>query len=524
MRYWKRITALVLLILLAAALAIIWAVRARSVARYQHQLLLAGEKLKLDDVLPPLTPADQNGVAAFRQTMATWRSPGTNLLDRNPPAAMHMVAPGKAMVGWMQPDIRSDGTNTWSQVEAEVTSYQDDLQLVREAAAYPALDFNLDYRQGFTLLLPHLAPLKRSEQYLSMAVLCALHNGDVPVALTNAEAMLGLVKGTANECLGISQLVRISMANISMTATWELLQSPGLTDNQLAGIQRRWSEFQFVQPMDAAVSFERAMGQLELERMRNSSAECRRILSGFGSGGPAVFSLAFGPTVDAVLNGTVERTREARWRLFSSYPDQLRSLKGYQVLLGSFRNVEQGQPFNEVRLRQQADLAALGLESTNEEFGLFTSSAPGLDSMFSQAVVSLEGLLNRVFDAEVARQLTTTAISLKRYQLRHNQYPTALSELVPELLPSVPRDPADGQPLHYRLNPDGTFLLYSIGSDGVDDGGNPSPPSASGPGNGAVRGERPSNWTKGRDLVWPSPASPDEIASYQKTNAAKHSR
>jgi hypothetical protein len=151
-----------------------------------------------------------------------------------------------------------------------------------------------------------------------------------------------------------------------MTATWELLQSPGLTDNQLAGIQRRWNEFRFVQPMDAAVSFERAMGQMELERMRKSSAECRRVLAGFGSGGPGVPGLAFGQTVDSVINGVVDRTKEARWRLFISYPDQLRALKGYQVLLESFRNVEQGQPFNAVRLRQQANLTALGLQSTNE--------------------------------------------------------------------------------------------------------------------------------------------------------------
>ena len=32
----------------------------------------------------------------------------------------------------------------------------------------------------------------------------------------------------------------------------------------------------------------------------------------------------------------------------------------------------------------------------------------------------------------------------------------------------------DGQPLRYRRNADGTFLLYSIGENGKDDGGNPS--------------------------------------------------
>jgi hypothetical protein len=129
-----------------------------------------------------------------------------------------------------------------------------------------------------------------------------------------------------------------------------------------------------------------------------------------------------------------------------------------------------------------------------------------------------------VFEAEVARQLTTTAIALKRYQLRHNQYPSGLSELVPELLSAVPRDPADGQPLRYRLKSDGTFLLYSIGSNGIDDGGDALPTAQSASGGGAILGERSFNWTKGRDLVWPSPASPEEITSYQNKNAGNHPR
>ena len=32
----------------------------------------------------------------------------------------------------------------------------------------------------------------------------------------------------------------------------------------------------------------------------------------------------------------------------------------------------------------------------------------------------------------------------------------------------------DGQPLRYRRNADGTFLLYSVGENGKDDGGDPS--------------------------------------------------
>ena len=126
-------------------------------------------------------------------------------------------------------------------------------------------------------------------------------------------------------------------------------------------------------------------------------------------------------------------------------------------------------------------------------------------------MVALSRVLNRVVGAEVARELTITALALKRYQLRHGQYLADLSALVPEFLASVPRDPADGQPLRYRLKPDGTFLLYSIGEDGTDNGGDASP---------AGNAESLS-WQRGRDLVWPCPATLEEVSTFQQKHAPK---
>jgi hypothetical protein len=45
-----------------------------------------------------------------------------------------------------------------------------------------------------------------------------------------------------------------------------------------------------------------------------------------------------------------------------------------------------------------------------------------------------------------------------------------LEDLVLQYLPAVPRDPFDGQPLRMAAGPEG-LLLYSVGKDGVDDGG-----------------------------------------------------
>ncbi|MCW3059083.1 MAG: hypothetical protein JWQ02_904 [Capsulimonas sp.] len=74
------------------------------------------------------------------------------------------------------------------------------------------------------------------------------------------------------------------------------------------------------------------------------------------------------------------------------------------------------------------------------------------------------------------------ALALHAYQLQHHAYPETLSALAPDLLPRLPDDPfAPGSPLRYQKNA-GTYTLYSVGPDGVDDGGkaidDPTAPSA----------------------------------------------
>jgi hypothetical protein len=63
----------------------------------------------------------------------------------------------------------------------------------------------------------------------------------------------------------------------------------------------------------------------------------------------------------------------------------------------------------------------------------------------------------------------------------------------------------NGEPLRYRLTSDGDFVLYSVGTDGRDNGGDPNPlPGLS----GAIH-----RLWNGRDIVWPKPATPEEIAA-----------
>ncbi|MBC7805914.1 MAG: hypothetical protein H7145_07160 [Akkermansiaceae bacterium] len=75
---------------------------------------------------------------------------------------------------------------------------------------------------------------------------------------------------------------------------------------------------------------------------------------------------------------------------------------------------------------------------------------------------------------ETGDALLRTALALRLYEARHGKYPTHLSELVvAKLLSTVPDDPFDmpGVSLHYGLPSTGKYLLYSVGPDGVNDGG-----------------------------------------------------
>jgi hypothetical protein len=63
------------------------------------------------------------------------------------------------------------------------------------------------------------------------------------------------------------------------------------------------------------------------------------------------------------------------------------------------------------------------------------------------------------------------ACALERYWLAHGSYPESLDALAPTYIDDLPHDIMNGEPYHYRLRPDGTFLLYSVGWNQTDEDG-----------------------------------------------------
>jgi hypothetical protein len=83
--------------------------------------------------------------------------------------------------------------------------------------------------------------------------------------------------------------------------------------------------------------------------------------------------------------------------------------------------------------------------------------------------------------------------ALERYRLATGTYPGSLDALTPQFIEKIPHDIIGGQPLIYRPTADGKFLLYSIGWNEKDDGGQQETPQTK---NGAI------DFAKG-DWVWP---------------------
>lgn len=83
----------------------------------------------------------------------------------------------------------------------------------------------------------------------------------------------------------------------------------------------------------------------------------------------------------------------------------------------------------------------------------------------SSAARQAEQLLGR-------REGLVVGVALEMHRRRHGSYPATLAELSPTLLPCVPADRIDGEPIRYRLA-DERPIVYSVGVDRDDDGGRP---------------------------------------------------
>jgi hypothetical protein len=73
-------------------------------------------------------------------------------------------------------------------------------------------------------------------------------------------------------------------------------------------------------------------------------------------------------------------------------------------------------------------------------------------------------------DFALFTRMLMAELAIHLFQRENGRLPESLEELVPSYVEHVPKDPFADAPLKYVIQ-ESTYLLYSVGPDGIDDGG-----------------------------------------------------
>jgi hypothetical protein len=166
--------------------------RARqAVHRYRQSLEVRGEKLRIEDWVPPTPPPGSNAALELMEAAGQMSAINIQLL----PTPMQCTGPGRARVVWKQPVLSTKvETNLWPELEAAVELARPRLAAVRAALEKPALHFDVNYKQARDLRLQDLSQIRFTVWTLEGSALCLLHQGSAEEAWANLHALACLVK------------------------------------------------------------------------------------------------------------------------------------------------------------------------------------------------------------------------------------------------------------------------------------------------------------------------------------------
>jgi hypothetical protein len=427
---------------------------------------------------------------------------------------MAAVGTDAALVVWKQEKLlfypnsypswpgHQPGQDLWPVLRTALNENRADLDTACEAASSGPIRFNLVASHGSAMLLPHLGALKSLMQMLGTRTVVELHDRQRDAAWTNLLASTRLVTAWDPEPTEVSQLVRYGLVALVYNATWQTLQAGGWADDRLAQLQQEWESVDFFRGLPETAAFTRAsaVATCRLERQQPLS--------------PLGLTLSnLRHSLRSAWAGLSYYWRDLNYRHHGTYEDEKGLLLHYRDLELQLRRAVQSPTWSE--MRQLPGVTNMTLFQSK-----YSSRLTSMLRLRQMGLVGLgvtargQGLLGRTADAEARRRLIITAIALERYRGRHGSYPKFLQALVLDLLKTPPLDFMDGQPLRYHLTADGHFVLYSVGLDCEDNGGEMRRRRV--PGMPLEEVTARLGFGEGSDLVWPRPASAAEVEDFHR--------
>lgn len=338
---------------------------------------------------------------------------------------------------------------------------------------------------------PNLSRLNSLATALRIRASAHLRAGESAEAWRVLSALTALATRFEPEPSEPAHLAHSEIVRQAYVATWEALRTNAWTTTQLDELSQRWHGVNFLRsvadiPAYSAVALRQLVAQTRDQFRTNSPVRLSRLVQtlrsrplDFGSELVNVFKRAsqqrhycrIGSYQDEVALLTHGRRRRTELRRAISEPDW----RAMMALPG----VTNATPLN---LSEDSIL-----RTTLVGLGTFNPFILGIDRNDSLG-------LSAAVESEALRRVLIAALAVEIYRENNGSLPDSLSTV-----PGVMPDFISGESLRYQRVA-GSFVLYSLGLNGTDDGGALVPQKVM----GASSKPRP-------DLVWPRHATREEV-------------
>ena len=189
------------LLVLLASIWSLWYVNAQG----QHQRALqtikdAGLPTTREDLYPPTIPLEENAAPIYQKAFDILKGAQMQTIP-------YLEEP---------PEVPED-------MRTYLTQVGEALELAREAAKLPRCQFELEYSDGFAMLLYHIAAIRQLARLLEADAYLLLEKGDVSGAVENVQTLFAMARHLREERILISQLVRFAISGIGLTTLEQVL-------------------------------------------------------------------------------------------------------------------------------------------------------------------------------------------------------------------------------------------------------------------------------------------------------------
>lgn len=458
--------------------------------QYQREGEARGEKFDFKDFVPPPVPDDQN-FALTPVVASSYNFILTRDGQKIPDDKRDKKLVNRLIFDLGDGDLRTNGLGYWGRgtvsdlkpwqnlyrqlatktnlfaippqpqspaadVLLALSKFDGTVAELRQASQLPASRFPLNYNEEnpATILLPDLAAMKSSVLMLRLRALAELQNGQSEKALDDVILMFRLAEAIRTEPFLISDLVRIAMSSILSQPIYEGLARHQWSDAQLVALEAELAKLNFLADYQFVMRGERAMGCKAIDYIgeKDSLKRYGELSSDLSDNDDATTAGQLKGFLKAASLLLMPRGWFDQNKLFLARRDQLWIMGG----VDSEKHLASPQKFNAAK-QAFSDMNKYPARPWNFLAKEFSAALGGAGRKAAREQISVD--------------LARTAIALERYRLAHGEFPESLDALAPQFIASVPHDVIGGEPLKYRREADGQFVLYSIGWNEKDDGG-----------------------------------------------------